>query len=155
MVAASGEPLVPAFADLLRVYNAKALAASEVMQVNPSIVHLKTERLTGPTQLNLKMRAFKILFANAWDATKNSTSSGRTIDALVCPVAPSAGIPHDFNIYWGYTSMWNILDYPSTVLPIPHFKINARDDPPNPDYEPLTTNPYDAANHTMCKSSVN
>ena len=35
MVASSGEPLVPAFADLLKVYNAKALAASEVIKVSP------------------------------------------------------------------------------------------------------------------------
>ncbi|RSL60727.1 hypothetical protein CEP54_006581 [Fusarium duplospermum] len=43
-VAVSGEPLVPAFANLLKVYNAKSLAASEVIK------------------LNLQMRAFKVLF---------------------------------------------------------------------------------------------
>jgi amidase len=32
-VAISGEPLVPAFADLLKVYNARALAATEVLKV--------------------------------------------------------------------------------------------------------------------------
>ncbi|KAM6532660.1 hypothetical protein FALCPG4_005712 [Fusarium falciforme] len=127
----AGEPLVPAFADLLKVYSAMSLTASESMQ------------------LNLKMRAFKVHFANAWDKTKDSTPTGRPIDALICPVAPSAGIPHDFNIYWGYTCMWNLLDYPSTVLPIPNFKITSETDPPDLAYDPLTTNPYDKANHEM------
>ena len=110
--------------------------------------------LTFPMQLNLKMRAFKVQFANAWDKTKDSTPTGRPIDALICPVAPSAGIPHDFNIYWGYTCMWNLLDYPSTVLPIPNFKITSETDPPDLAYHPLTTNPYDKANHEMCKFFV-
>lgn len=100
------------------------------------------------------MRAFKVLFANAWDNTKNMTSTGRPMDAIICPVAPSAGIPHDFNVYWGYTSMYNILDYPSTVLPIPYFNISVKTDPPNLAYEPLTTNPYDKMNHEMCKFHV-
>lgn len=98
------------------------------------------------------MRAIKVVFADVWQGTKKRTSTGRPMDALVCPVAPSAGIPHDFNIYWGYTCMWNILDYPSTVLPIPDFKISPEIDPPNLDYEPVTTNPYDKANQEMCKS---
>lgn len=98
------------------------------------------------------MRAFKVLFANAWDKTKESTATGRSIDALICPVAPSAGIPHDFNIYWGYTCMYNLLDYPSTVLPIPNFRIGPQADPPNLAYNPLATNPYDKANHEMCRT---
>ncbi|KAL1598057.1 hypothetical protein SLS60_008545 [Paraconiothyrium brasiliense] len=106
-------------------------------------------------KLHLKMRAFKVLFADAWNATKERTSSGRPMDALVCPVAPSTGIPHDFNIYWGYTCIWNLLDYPSTVLPIPGFKISPETDPPNQEYQPNTTNPYDKANQDMCKSFVN
>ncbi|KAL9944679.1 hypothetical protein ACHAPS_008311 [Verticillium nonalfalfae] len=128
---AGEEPIIPAFADLLRVYNARSLSASEVMK------------------LNHQMRAFKVLFANAWDQTKGSTRTGRPMDALICPVAPSAGIPHDFNIYWGYTCMYNILDYPSTVLPIPNFKISPEADPPNSAYRPTAANPYDAANHAM------
>jgi amidase len=99
------------------------------------------------------MRAFKVLFANAWEGTKHTTSTGRTMDALICPVAPSAGIPHDFNIYWGYTSMWNILDYPSAVLPIPGFKISSETDPPDLTYEALTMNPYDKPNQEMCAFS--
>jgi hypothetical protein len=109
------------------------------------------KRLIVLYQLHLKMRAMKVVFADVWQGTMTATSTGRPMDALVCPVAPSAGIPHDFNIYWGYTCVWNILDYPSTVLPIPKFKIGPELDSPNLDYEPITTNPYDKPNHDMCK----
>jgi amidase len=46
--------------------------------------------------------------------------------------------------------MWNLLDYPSTVLPLANFKISPERDPPNKSYKPLTSNPYDKANHEMC-----
>ncbi|KAM0547300.1 hypothetical protein ACHAPJ_010435 [Fusarium lateritium] len=135
-VAITREPLVPAFADLMRVYNAKALAATEVLK------------------LNLQTRAYKTVFAQAWDKTKDITSTGRPIDALICPVAPSTGIPHDFNVWWGYTSMWNLLDYPSTVVPVANFKISPERDPPNTTYKPLTSNPYDKTNHEMYDPSL-
>lgn len=108
--------------------------------------------LTFINHLNLKMRALKVVFVDTWQSTKKRTSTGRPMDALVCPVAPSTGIPHDFNIYWGYTCLWNLLDYPSTVLPLPNFKISPETDPPNLAYEPVTYNPYDKANHELCKS---
>ncbi|KAM0230877.1 hypothetical protein ACHAPO_008933 [Fusarium lateritium] len=130
-VAISGEPLVPAFANLLKVFNARSLAATEVLK------------------LNLQTRAYKTIFAQAWDKTKDITSTGRPMDALICPCSPSAGIPHDFNVWWGYTSMWNLLDYPSTVLPVANFKISPDRDPRNTSYKPLTSNPYDKTNHEM------
>jgi amidase len=101
--------------------------------------------------LNVKTRIFKERFRNAWSETIRSTTTSRPIDALICPPAPSAGIPHNFNIYWGYTSLFNLLDYPSAILPIPNFKIDAQNDPVNAHYQPLEMNPYDKANHDLCK----
>ncbi|KAF5589396.1 hypothetical protein FPCIR_6842 [Fusarium pseudocircinatum] len=135
-VAVSGEPLMPAFADLLKVYNARSLAASEVLK------------------LNLQTRAYRTAFADAWDKTQGKTSTGRPIDALICPPAPSTGIPHDFNVWWGYTSMWNLLDYPSTVIPIANFKISPELDPQDTSYKPLEGNPYDKTNYKMCFADV-
>ncbi|CAH0027284.1 unnamed protein product [Clonostachys rhizophaga] len=131
VAAATGEPLVPAFLDLLKVYSASARSAPEVLK------------------LNIKMRAYKVAFAQAWDDTKHQLTTGRPMDALICPVSPSSGIPHDFNVWWGYTCMWNLLDYPSTVLPVPISKTTVEQDPPNISYTPLSTNPYDKANHEM------
>ncbi|EXL55794.1 hypothetical protein FOCG_03529 [Fusarium oxysporum f. sp. radicis-lycopersici 26381] len=45
--------------------------------------------------------------------------------------------------------MWNLLDYPSMVLPVANFKISPERDPPNTSYKHSTSNPYDKTNHEM------
>ncbi|CAH0003405.1 unnamed protein product [Clonostachys byssicola] len=130
-VEASGEPLLPAVADLLKVYNTRELSTIEALG------------------LNVKTRIFKERFRDAWSETNRRTTTSRPIDALICPPAPSAGIPHNFNIYWGYTSLFNLLDYPSVILPVPKFKIDAQKDPMDVHYRPLETNPYDKTNHDL------
>ncbi|CAG8290532.1 unnamed protein product [Penicillium salamii] len=132
----TGEPLIPAFANLLKVYNARHLTALKLYH------------------LNMRMRGFKEQFADAWMQTNRITSSGRPMDALICPAAPSAGAPHDFNAYWGYTSMFNFLDYPSTILPVKKFKIDPRIDRLDATYQPLTSNPYDKAYHAMYNAEL-
>ncbi len=39
------------------------------------------------------------------------------MDVLICPVAPLQGTPHDYKPWWGYCAQWNLLDYPSGVIP--------------------------------------
>ncbi|CAG8938243.1 unnamed protein product [Penicillium salamii] len=128
-LAAAGEPIIPAFADLLKVFNPREHSAAEALQ------------------LNLKTRALKEQFADAWNNTVGG--SGRAIDALIAPPAPAVGYPHDFNIYWGYTSLFNLLDYPSVILPIANFKVDPQLDPVDEKYRPLETNPYDQPNHEL------
>ncbi|KAL4903572.1 hypothetical protein BDW74DRAFT_168784 [Aspergillus multicolor] len=72
--------------------------------------------------------------ADAWDATGKMTSSGRPIDSIICSVSPMAGYPHDFLPWWGYTTLFNLVDYPSTVLPIKGFKITEEQDPKDTGY---------------------
>lgn len=100
------------------------------------------------------MRERKTQWADSWNQTQQITSTGRPIDALICPVAPSVGIPHDYNIYWGYTSLFNFLDYPSTVLPVPNFQITPLSDPQLRTYKAVQSNTYDKANHELCKPPI-
>lgn len=39
------------------------------------------------------------------------------VDVLLCPVGPGCAPPLDCARYWGYTSQWNLLDYPAVVFP--------------------------------------
>lgn len=39
------------------------------------------------------------------------------VDVVLCPVGPGTAPPHDMARYWGYTSQWNLLDYPCLVFP--------------------------------------
>ncbi|KAF4441026.1 hypothetical protein FACUT_3055 [Fusarium acutatum] len=93
-----------------------------------------------------KVRDYKEQFLAAWNKTAND---GRSIDALICPPAPGVGYPHDFNTYWGYTSLFNLIDYPAAILPIPGLKVSSEQDSPDVDYVPLDTNPYDKLNHEI------
>lgn len=43
---------------------------------------------------------------------------GKELDAIVAPVAPSAAILHDEFKYVGYTSVVNLLDFSSVVVPV-------------------------------------
>ncbi|XEV04497.1 hypothetical protein FSHL1_009784 [Fusarium sambucinum] len=132
-LALSGEPPIPAFADLLKTFNVRQLPASEILQ------------LSG------KVREYKEAFLAAWN---NTTKNGKAIDALICPPAPAVGYPHDFNSYWGYTALFNLVDYPSAILPIKGFQINAEHDRVDADYQPLDSNPYDKPNYEIYDPSV-
>ncbi len=72
------------------------------------------------------------------------------MDGLICPAGPSVGFPHDFPVWWGYFSIWNLLDYPSTILPIKEMKINPEEDARDSSYSPRD-NPFDEENWKICK----
>ena len=61
-----------------------------------------------------------------------------------------AGYPHDFLPYWGYTSLFNLLDYPSTVIPVKDIRTNAVDDPKDASYVPQP-NAFDTENYQICE----
>ena len=102
------------------------------------------------SQLLQAQGSYREKLSDAWDATKEQTSTGRPIHGIICPVSPVAGYPHDFLPWWGYTSLFNLLDYPSTVLPVKDIKINPNDDPQDVSYKPQN-NPFDAECQNICK----
>ncbi|EED17438.1 amidase, putative [Talaromyces stipitatus ATCC 10500] len=118
VIASAGEPLMKSYEWYLDTFKVKGLTVAELFQ------------------LNTKQTGYKKLFAQAWQNTQHLTSTGRSIDALICPCAPSAGFPHDFPIWWGYFSIWNLLDYPSTILPLKKFKIDTTKDIKDSNYVP-------------------
>ena len=40
------------------------------------------------------------------------------MDVILCPAYPTPAPLHDTSRYWGYTSIWNLLDYPGVVFPV-------------------------------------
>lgn len=48
-------------------------------------------------------------------------------DVLLCPVGPFAAPRHDTSKYWGYSAIYNLLDYPACAVPTGLFV-----DPTNP-----------------------
>jgi Asp-tRNA(Asn)/Glu-tRNA(Gln) amidotransferase A subunit family amidase len=78
--------------------------------------------------------------------------TGRTIDAILCPVAPHPVPPIDRWNGVSYTSSFVLLDYPAGTLPVRD--VTAADllaELP-PDSKPL--NSWDKVNRGLCKSSI-
>lgn len=120
----AGEPLIPQFQYNFDVFKTRELTVPELFKHNTD------------------QSAYKAAFQQAWDLAQ--------MDCILCPSAPMAGSPHDFPIWWGYTTLWNILDYPSIITPIKDFKINAVDDPKDVSYQPRD-NAYDRKNWEICE----
>lgn len=56
------------------------------------------------------------MYARAW--TETGKDDGREVDVILCPPSFGAAAPHEQSRYWGYTSNWNLVDYPGVVFPV-------------------------------------
>lgn len=56
------------------------------------------------------------------------------MDVILCPPSFGAATPHDQSRYWGYTSHWNLLDYPGVVFPVT--TVDPLKDPKDVNYVP-------------------
>ncbi|KAI0652389.1 general amidase GmdA [Trametes meyenii] len=84
-------------------------------------------------KLNLEREAFRAKVLAHWNAHQAHTPSGRHVDAVLSPVAPTLAPRHDMTRWWGYTSYWNLMDYPGVVFPTGRFRAEGCEDPPLPD----------------------
>jgi amidase len=75
-------------------------------------------------RLNLEREAFRAKALMHWNATQQRTSTGRPVDAILCPIAPTLAPPHDTTSWWGYSSHWNVLDLPAVVFPVGRHKVD-------------------------------
>lgn len=96
--------------------------------------------------------AYRKEYARLWTetATGRNRESGELegmVDAILCPVGPGVAPLHNTAKYWGYTSQWNLLDYPALVFPVS--KVDAEVDVVMKGYEPM--NDVDRENWNLCK----
>lgn len=99
-----------------------------IMTENPNVKPLSIRDLWS---LNCEKYEYRDAYNEHW------AKSG--IDVLVCPTGPGAAQPHGTTTYWGYTSQWNLLDYPGITFPVTF--VDQEKDVPYVDYKPL--NPKD------------
>lgn len=62
------------------------------------------------------------------------------MDVILCPAFPTPAPAHDTSRYWGYTSLFNLLDYSALVFPVT--KVDPERDVKDPNYIPM--NEFDA-----------
>jgi amidase len=124
VLAQAGEPPIKQFQYNLDVFKIRELTVPELLNHNKD------------------QTAYKAAFQQAWDVA--------ALDCILCPCAPAAGVPHDFCLWWGYTTLWNLLDYPSIIMPVMDFQLSAERDSKDMGYRPRD-NPYDRANWEICE----
>lgn len=134
-ISASGEPLRP----LTRF----------IMLENPHVKHLSIEEVWYWTT---RREQYRCKYAEVWNKTATGTGPNGElegmIDVILAPVGPGAAPPLDHAKYWGYTSQWNLLDYPALVFPVT--KVIPDVDKIEEGYVPL--NKQDQFNYDLCES---
>lgn len=60
-------------------------------------------------KLNSQLDLLRTMYARQWNAAG--------IDAIICPSSPTVASVHGESRYWGYTCVWNALDYSAAVIP--------------------------------------
>ncbi|ODV68658.1 amidase [Hyphopichia burtonii NRRL Y-1933] len=112
--------------------------------------------LTFPEQwkLNIEKQKYRKEYLKYWNQFE--------ADAIIAPVFPGPAAKHRTAKYWGYTSQWNLLDYPVLVFPVT--KVDLDLDHPDSEYKPLndidefTYKQYDSAksfeNAPVCLGAV-
>ncbi|KAG9243086.1 amidase signature domain-containing protein [Calycina marina] len=93
----SGEPAIPNFQDLLK----------------PALPKIDMNELWAT---HLKKWAYQSEYLEQFRLAE--ISLGREIDAIVCPITPTAAVRHDRFKYYGYASVVNLLDFTSVVVPV-------------------------------------
>jgi len=113
---------------------------------NPYVKHHSIEEVWEWT---MKREMYKEEYNQIWNKTATGVDEfgapTGTVDVILCPVGPGAAPPLDHARYWGYTSQWNLLDYPALVFPVT--TVSQQWDKKDESYEPR--NEKDKYNHDM------
>lgn len=119
-----------------------------ILKDNPLVKRLTVEEIWHWT---MKREAYRTEYAKVWNDTATGTSETGglegTVDVILCPVGPGAAPPLDCARYWGYTTQWNVLDYPALVFPVT--KVDPTVDVVDQGYKPM--NEKDEYNYHLWK----
>ncbi|KAJ9640388.1 hypothetical protein H2201_002564 [Coniosporium apollinis] len=85
--------------------------------------------------VNVAKRELQKEYMEYWNSTKDLTSTGRPVDAIISPVAPFPAARREKYNYYGYTVWVNLLDYTSVVVPVTLADKNV--DKVDTDYQPM------------------
>lgn len=91
-----------------------------IIKENPCVKNLSTGELAYWQE---EREIYRKEYSNAWNATatgqnKDTGALEGLMDVILCPAGPGVAPSHNTAKYWGYTSQWNLLDYPAVVFPV-------------------------------------
>ncbi|KAG0137617.1 amidase signature domain-containing protein [Tuber indicum] len=79
---------------------------------------LHEKSMTELWDLHVRKLTFQNAYQTYWNSTASLTNTGRPVDALILPWAPSASYPPEKFCYLGYSGFVNLLDYTASVVPV-------------------------------------
>ncbi|KAL8707607.1 MAG: hypothetical protein Q9220_007394 [cf. Caloplaca sp. 1 TL-2023] len=99
-----------------------------MIKENPCVEKLTMKKLWYWLE---EREAYRSEYAKVWNDTATATTKNANddeeetgeslsgmVDAILCPVGPGVANKHNTAKYWGYTSQWNLLDYPAISFPV-------------------------------------
>ncbi|KEF57928.1 uncharacterized protein A1O9_05850 [Exophiala aquamarina CBS 119918] len=105
VMAESGEPLLP--------------LTDWILNENPCVKTLSLQQLSYWVE---EREEYRSEYAAVWNKTGATKTTGDAVDdtvhAILCPVGPSVANRLNTAKYWGYTAVWNLLDYPAVSFPV-------------------------------------
>ena len=84
-----------------------------IIRENPNV---KLRSVAELWELTLRREGYRSEYAELWNNT--ASDGGRMVDVILCPVGPGTAPMLNHARYWGYTTQWNLLDYPALVFPV-------------------------------------
>ena len=84
-----------------------------ILNENP---HVKQHNIASLWKACVERDAYRAKYAELWNET--AKDGGEPVDVILCPAGPGAAPKLNSAKYWGYTSTWNLLDYPAVVFPV-------------------------------------
>ncbi|CAZ84548.1 unnamed protein product [Tuber melanosporum] len=97
---------------------------------------LHEKSMTELWDLHVRKLTFQDAYQTYWNSTASLTKTGRPVDALILPWAPSASYPPEKFCYLGYSGFVNLLDYTASVVPV-GVKVDKSIDRKAVGYEPV------------------
>ncbi|OKL59567.1 hypothetical protein UA08_05111 [Talaromyces atroroseus] len=84
--------------------------------------HRKRLQIEEIWELMEKNAEYRKEYAAQWNSTATGVDESGfptgMVDVILSPTGPGAAPPLNQARYWGYTSQWNLLDYPAAVFPV-------------------------------------
>ena len=120
------------------IHNALGLSGEPMVSQISGMYGKKREEASASriSANNIAKRNYQKEYMEYWNSTAHSTATGRPVDAIIAPLAPFAAARPDRYKYYGYSNIYNTLDYTSCVVPVTN--VDKKVDVVNESFKPVS-----------------
>ena len=97
--------------------------SKHILTDNP---HVQEHTIPSVWAATVRREAYRTAYLQHWNETATSTGPNGElegmVDVILSPCGPGVAPKLNTAKWWGYTSQWNLLDYPAVVFPVDKVK---------------------------------